>query len=34
MASLEERFQKGLEVRALLAGGEGRLFRGSVPVCL
>jgi 4-carboxymuconolactone decarboxylase len=32
MASLEERFQKGLEVRALLAGGEGRLFRGSVPI--
>ncbi len=31
MANLEERFQKGLEIRALLAGGEGRLFRGSVP---
>jgi 4-carboxymuconolactone decarboxylase len=31
MASLEERFQKGLEVRARLAGGEGRLFKGSVP---
>jgi len=32
MASLEERFQKGLEMRARLAGGEGRLFKGSVPV--
>jgi 4-carboxymuconolactone decarboxylase len=32
MASLEERFQKGLEIRARLAGGEGRLFKGSVPV--
>jgi 4-carboxymuconolactone decarboxylase len=31
MASLEERFQKGLEIRARLAGGEGRLFQGSVP---
>lgn len=32
MARLEERFQKGLEMRARLAGGEGRLFQGSVPV--
>lgn len=32
MASLEERFQKGLETRGSLAGGEGRVFRGSVPV--
>lgn len=32
MASLEERFQKGLEMRQRLAGGEGRVFRGSVPV--
>jgi 4-carboxymuconolactone decarboxylase len=32
MASLEERFHKGLEIRARLAGGEGRLFKGSVPV--
>lgn len=32
MTSLEERFQKGLEVRARLAGGEGRVFQGSVPV--
>ena len=32
MASLEERFQKGIEIRARLAGGEGRLFKGSVPV--
>src|SRR5712692_7495890 len=31
MASLEERFQKGLEMRAHLAGGQGRSFRGSVP---
>jgi 4-carboxymuconolactone decarboxylase len=31
MASLEERFQKGLEMRARLAGGQGRLYRGSVP---
>lgn len=31
MASLEERFQKGLEMRQHLAGGEGRVFRGSVP---
>jgi len=31
MPSLEERFQRGLEMRAHLAGGEGRLFRGSVP---
>lgn len=31
MASLEERFQKGLEMRARLAGGQGRIFRGSVP---
>ncbi len=31
MASLEERFQKGLELRARLAGGQGRIFRGSVP---
>ncbi|ETX09087.1 carboxymuconolactone decarboxylase family protein [Candidatus Entotheonella palauensis] len=31
MTTLDERFQKGLEMRARLAGGEGRLFRGSVP---
>src|SRR5712691_4856971 len=31
MATLEERFQKGLEMRRRLAGGEGKLFRGSVP---
>jgi 4-carboxymuconolactone decarboxylase len=31
MASLEERFQKGLEMRERLAGGQGRLYRGSVP---
>ena len=32
MATLEERFQKGLEIRKRLAGGQGRLFRGSVPI--
>ena len=32
MASLEERFQKGLEIRERLAGGQGRIFRGSLPV--
>ena len=31
MSTLEERFQEGLEMRARLAGGEGRVFRGSVP---
>lgn len=31
MATLEERFKKGLEMRARLAGGQGRLYRGSVP---
>ncbi len=31
MTTLDERFQKGLEMRERLAGGEGRLFRGSVP---
>ena len=31
MPSLEERFQKGLEMRQRLGGGEGRIFRGSVP---
>src|SRR2546426_2982451 len=31
MATLEERFQKGLEMRGRLAGGEGRLFKGAVP---
>src|SRR5262249_24963701 len=30
MASLEERFQKGLEMRARLGGGQGRIFRGAV----
>ena len=32
MTTLDERFQKGLEVRARLAGGQGRSLRGSVPV--
>ncbi len=31
MTTLEERFQKGLEMREHLAGGQGRLFRGAVP---
>ena len=31
MTTSEERFQKGLEMRARLARGEGRVFRGSVP---
>jgi 4-carboxymuconolactone decarboxylase len=32
MTTLDERFQKGLEVRACLAGGQGRSLRGSVPI--
>ena len=31
MATLEERFQKGLEMRQRLAGGQGRMFQGAVP---
>lgn len=31
MATLDERFQKGLEMRGRLAGGEGRIYQGSVP---
>jgi 4-carboxymuconolactone decarboxylase len=31
MVSSEERFQKGLEMRERIAGGQGRVFRGSVP---
>lgn len=31
MATLEERFQKGLDVRERLAGGEGRLYKGARP---
>lgn len=31
MSTLDERFQQGLEMRARLAGGAGRLFRGAVP---
>ncbi|MGQ4807283.1 hypothetical protein NKDENANG_00627 [Candidatus Entotheonellaceae bacterium PAL068K] len=32
MTTLDERFQKGLEMRQRLAGGgQGRIFRGSVP---
>ena len=31
MSSLEDRFQEGIEMRARLAGGEGRVFRGSAP---
>jgi 4-carboxymuconolactone decarboxylase len=32
MTTLDERFQKGLEVRERLAGGQGRSLRGSVPI--
>jgi 4-carboxymuconolactone decarboxylase len=32
MTTLDERFQKGLEMRKRLAGGQGRIFRGSVPI--
>jgi 4-carboxymuconolactone decarboxylase len=32
MATLDERFQKGLEMRERLAGGQGRLYRGAVPI--
>ena len=32
MTSSDERFQKGLEMRQQLAGGQGRVFRGSAPV--
>ena len=32
MATLEERFQQGLEMRARLAGGEGRIFKGPLPI--
>ena len=31
MSTSEERFQQGLEMRARLAGGDGRMFQGSVP---
>src|SRR2546422_8989230 len=32
MATLDERFQQGQEMRARLAGGEGRIFRGPLPI--
>jgi 4-carboxymuconolactone decarboxylase len=32
MGTLEERFQKGLEMRQRLAGGQGRMFQGAVPI--
>jgi 4-carboxymuconolactone decarboxylase len=32
MATLDERFQQGLEMRARLAGGEGRIFKGPLPI--
>jgi 4-carboxymuconolactone decarboxylase len=32
MSTLDERFQKGVEMRQRLAGGQGRTFQGSVPV--
>ncbi len=31
MATLDDRFEKGLEMRQRLGGGQGRVFRGSVP---
>ena len=31
MTTLEDRFQNGLEMRARLGGGQGRIFMGSVP---
>jgi 4-carboxymuconolactone decarboxylase len=31
MATLDERFQKGIEMRQRLAGGQGRMFQGAVP---
>src|SRR5262245_23482204 len=31
MATLDERFQRGLEMRGRLAGGQGRLYKGAVP---
>ena len=31
MSTLEERFQDGIEMRKRLGGGEGNVFRGSVP---
>ena len=31
MTTSEERYQKGMEVRALLGGGVGKEYRGSVP---
>jgi 4-carboxymuconolactone decarboxylase len=31
MGTLEERFQKGLEMRQRLTGGQGGMFQGSVP---
>jgi len=32
MATLDDRFQKGLEMRQRLAEGQGRIFQGSVPI--
>ena len=32
MATLDERFQQGLEMRERLAGGEGRIFKGPLPI--
>lgn len=31
METLEERFQKGMEIRNLLGGGGDKVFRGSIP---
>jgi 4-carboxymuconolactone decarboxylase len=32
MVTLDERFQKGLEIRKRLAGGQGKIFQGSAPI--
>src|SRR5438445_13214529 len=31
MATLDGRFEKGLEIRGRLAGGQGRIYKGAVP---
>jgi 4-carboxymuconolactone decarboxylase len=32
MATLDERFQKGIEIRKRLGGGQGRIFQGALPI--
>lgn len=32
MATLDDRFEKGLEMRQRLAGDQGRIFQGAVPI--